>query len=78
MRCITPHMGHSGFKFVPANLSYDTSIHDGKQHYANLLKEQNQYLANYEDFCIGGVSNKMLSKGFKGKTLQENLELQGV
>eukprot|EP00957_Ditylum_brightwellii_P114778 8752539-Ditylum_brightwellii.AAC.1 len=78
MLCIAPHVGHSGFKFVPANLPYDKSIHDGKQHYANLLKEQNQYLANYEDFHIGRVSNKMLSRDFKGKTLREHLELQGV
>eukprot|EP00957_Ditylum_brightwellii_P037280 2822085-Ditylum_brightwellii.AAC.1 len=44
----------------------------------NLLKEQNQYLANYDDFCIGEVSDEMLSRDFDGKTLREHLELQGV
>eukprot|EP00957_Ditylum_brightwellii_P056872 4311568-Ditylum_brightwellii.AAC.1 len=62
---VAPHVGHSGFKFVPANLPYDKSIHNGKHHYANLLKEQNQYLANYKDFCIGGVSDEMLSRDFE-------------
>eukprot|EP00957_Ditylum_brightwellii_P057952 4393766-Ditylum_brightwellii.AAC.1 len=75
---IVPHVGHSGFKFVPANLPYDKSIHDGKQHYANLLKEQNQCLVNYKDFHIGGISNEMLSREFKGETLQDHLKLQGV
>eukprot|EP00957_Ditylum_brightwellii_P120715 9207424-Ditylum_brightwellii.AAC.1 len=56
MLCVVPHIGHSRFKFVPANLPHDKSICDGKQHYTNLLKEQNQYLANHDNFCIGGVS----------------------
>eukprot|EP00957_Ditylum_brightwellii_P097187 7401330-Ditylum_brightwellii.AAC.2 len=78
MICVAPHLGHSGFKFVPANLPFDKSICDGKQHYANLLKEQNQYLANYKDFCIGEVSNEMLSSEFDRKTLRDNFESQGV
>eukprot|EP00957_Ditylum_brightwellii_P151120 11507001-Ditylum_brightwellii.AAC.1 len=64
--CVTLHVGHSGFKLVPTNLPCDKSIRDGKQHCANLLKEQNQYLANYKDFCIGGVSDEMLSRDFEG------------
>eukprot|EP00957_Ditylum_brightwellii_P014900 1124000-Ditylum_brightwellii.AAC.1 len=67
-----------GFKFVPANLPYDKSIHDRKQHYTSLLKEPNQYLANYKDFCISGISNEMISREFDGKTLCDHLELQGV
>eukprot|EP00957_Ditylum_brightwellii_P091160 6940663-Ditylum_brightwellii.AAC.1 len=59
-------------------MPYDKSTCDVKQHYVNLLKEQNQYLANYKDFCISGVSNEMLSREFEGKTLQDNLELQGI
>eukprot|EP00957_Ditylum_brightwellii_P210468 15365003-Ditylum_brightwellii.AAC.1 len=47
-------------------------------HYANLLKEQNQYLANYNDFHIGGIRDKRLSKKFNGNTLREHLDLQGV
>eukprot|EP00957_Ditylum_brightwellii_P201743 15327042-Ditylum_brightwellii.AAC.1 len=62
MLCVALHVGHSGSKFIPANLPYEKSICDEKQHYANLLKEQNQYLANYKDFCIGRVSNEMLSR----------------
>eukprot|EP00957_Ditylum_brightwellii_P174338 13273154-Ditylum_brightwellii.AAC.1 len=49
-----------------------------KQHYVNLLKKQNQYLANYKECCIGGISNEKLSRDFDGKTLQDHLELQGV
>eukprot|EP00957_Ditylum_brightwellii_P139344 10620037-Ditylum_brightwellii.AAC.1 len=78
MLCVVLHVGHSRLKFVPANLPYDKSIHDGKQHYANLLKAQNQYLANYKDFHIGGVSDKMLSIEFEGETLYDHLELQGI
>eukprot|EP00957_Ditylum_brightwellii_P024135 1819844-Ditylum_brightwellii.AAC.1 len=78
MFCVVLDIGHSGFKFILAHLPYDKSIHDGKQHYANLLKEQNQYLTKYKDFCISGVSNKMLSREFEGETLQDHLELQGV
>eukprot|EP00957_Ditylum_brightwellii_P210580 15365133-Ditylum_brightwellii.AAC.1 len=78
MLCVALHVGQSGFKFIPANLPYDKSICDGKQRYANLLKEQNQYLANYKDVCIGGVTNEMLSREFKGKTLQDHLKLQDV
>eukprot|EP00957_Ditylum_brightwellii_P154425 11751409-Ditylum_brightwellii.AAC.1 len=76
--CATLHVGHSRFKFILANFPYDKSICNGKQHYANLLKEQNRYLANYKDFSIGGVSNEMLSREFDGKTLRDHLELQGV
>eukprot|EP00957_Ditylum_brightwellii_P071294 5419443-Ditylum_brightwellii.AAC.1 len=78
MFCVVPHVGHSRFKFVPANLPYNKSIHGGKQNYDNLLREQNQYIANYEDFYIGGVSNEMLSREFEGKTLCGHLELQGI
>eukprot|EP00957_Ditylum_brightwellii_P079434 6040954-Ditylum_brightwellii.AAC.1 len=56
------HVLHSKFKFILANLPYDKPIHDGKQHYASLFKAQNQYLANYKEFCIGGVSDEMLSR----------------
>eukprot|EP00957_Ditylum_brightwellii_P024792 1873676-Ditylum_brightwellii.AAC.1 len=72
------HVGHSAFKSVLANLPYDKSICDGKQHYVKLLKEQNQYLANYKDFCISGVNNEMLSREFDGKTLCDHCELQGI
>eukprot|EP00957_Ditylum_brightwellii_P094124 7166289-Ditylum_brightwellii.AAC.1 len=78
MLCVAPHVRHSGFKFVPAKLPYDKSINDEKQHYANLLKEQNQYFANYKDVCIGGVSNEMLSREIDRKTLCNHLELQGI
>eukprot|EP00957_Ditylum_brightwellii_P003625 274400-Ditylum_brightwellii.AAC.1 len=78
MLCVMLHVRHSGFKFELAKLPYDKSICNGKHHYANLLKEQNQNLANYKDFCIGGVSNEMLSREFEGKTLCDHLELQGI
>ena len=73
-----PHLGHSRFKFVQVKLPYDRSICNGKQHCANLLKEQNQYFANYKDCCISGVNNEMLSREFDNKTLQDHLELHGV
>eukprot|EP00957_Ditylum_brightwellii_P182926 13934115-Ditylum_brightwellii.AAC.1 len=75
MLCVAPHVGHSSFKLVPASLTHDKSICNGKQHYANLLKEQNQYLVNYKDFCISGISKEMLSKDFDGKMLREHSEL---
>eukprot|EP00957_Ditylum_brightwellii_P211131 15365791-Ditylum_brightwellii.AAC.1 len=61
-----------------ARISQDIRLSHALHHYANLLKEQNQYLANYKDFCISGVSNEMLSREFEGQTLQDHLELQGV
>eukprot|EP00957_Ditylum_brightwellii_P207623 15353791-Ditylum_brightwellii.AAC.1 len=78
MLCAAPHVGHNGLKIVSANLPYNKLIHDVKQRYANLPKEQNHHLTNYNDFHIGGIRVKMLSKDFDGKTLREHLELQGV
>eukprot|EP00957_Ditylum_brightwellii_P044615 3382847-Ditylum_brightwellii.AAC.1 len=60
MLCITPHVNSHGFKFLPAKLPYDKSIRDRKQNYAQLLKEQNQYLSNYEDCRIGGIDKDLL------------------
>eukprot|EP00957_Ditylum_brightwellii_P212074 15366933-Ditylum_brightwellii.AAC.1 len=57
MMRVVSHVNHSGFKFLPASLPYDKSIWDGKIQYAQLLKEQNQFLGNYEDFHIGGISD---------------------
>eukprot|EP00957_Ditylum_brightwellii_P126396 9635635-Ditylum_brightwellii.AAC.1 len=45
-----------------ARISQDLMICVAQHHYANLLKEQNQYLAKYKDFCIHGVSDEMLSR----------------
>eukprot|EP00957_Ditylum_brightwellii_P094766 7216814-Ditylum_brightwellii.AAC.1 len=71
------HVAHNGIKYIPANLPYNKSIQDGKKIYAQPLKEQNQYLAKYDDFRIGGISDDMLSKEFSGKMLREHLELSG-
>eukprot|EP00957_Ditylum_brightwellii_P181198 13802205-Ditylum_brightwellii.AAC.2 len=48
--CSALHKNIHSFKFVPANLLYSKSICDGRRHYAQLLKEQNQYLSKYDDF----------------------------
>eukprot|EP00957_Ditylum_brightwellii_P029873 2260469-Ditylum_brightwellii.AAC.1 len=40
--------------------------------------DQNQYLAKYDDFRIGEISDDMLSKEFDGKTLREHLKLPGA
>eukprot|EP00957_Ditylum_brightwellii_P077129 5861584-Ditylum_brightwellii.AAC.1 len=34
MLCVAPHVNQHGFKFLPANLPYDKSNHNGKLHYA--------------------------------------------
>eukprot|EP00957_Ditylum_brightwellii_P105992 8085642-Ditylum_brightwellii.AAC.1 len=75
---VAPHVSHHGFKFLPANLPYDKSVHNGKLHYATLLKEQNQYLLKYEDFRVGGITEEILDTKFNGVILREKLELPGV
>eukprot|EP00957_Ditylum_brightwellii_P114005 8691913-Ditylum_brightwellii.AAC.1 len=59
---VAPHVAHNGIKSIPANLPYDKTIQDDKQLYAQLLKEQNQYLAKCGNFRAGSISNGMLSK----------------
>eukprot|EP00957_Ditylum_brightwellii_P080311 6108294-Ditylum_brightwellii.AAC.1 len=78
MLWVAPYIAHNDIQFIPANLPHDKSIQDDKKLYAQLLKEQNQYLAKYDDFRIGGISDDMLSKEFDGKTLRGHLELPGV
>eukprot|EP00957_Ditylum_brightwellii_P049334 3743253-Ditylum_brightwellii.AAC.1 len=75
---IAPHVDNHRFKFLLANLPYDKSIRDGKQNYLQLLKEQNQYLSNYEDFRIGGVNEDLLDEKIDDSTLLEKPELVGV
>eukprot|EP00957_Ditylum_brightwellii_P078226 5948191-Ditylum_brightwellii.AAC.1 len=77
MMRVAPHINHSGFKFLPAILPYDKSIWDGKMQYAQLLKEQNQFLGNYEDFHIGGISEDIIDTKFGESTLHDLLELPG-
>eukprot|EP00957_Ditylum_brightwellii_P082983 6308873-Ditylum_brightwellii.AAC.1 len=50
MMQVASHINHSGFKFLLSSLTYDQSIQDGKIQYAQLLKEQNQFLGSYKDF----------------------------
>eukprot|EP00957_Ditylum_brightwellii_P029246 2210741-Ditylum_brightwellii.AAC.1 len=50
----------SKVKFVPSSLKYDPMIKNNVDHYKTLILEQNAYLTNYADFCIGGVSEEML------------------
>eukprot|EP00957_Ditylum_brightwellii_P098226 7484310-Ditylum_brightwellii.AAC.1 len=59
---IVPHVDNHGFKFLLANISYGKSFRYEKQNYAQLLKEQNQYLSNYKDFRIGGIDKDMLDE----------------
>eukprot|EP00957_Ditylum_brightwellii_P031822 2413058-Ditylum_brightwellii.AAC.1 len=72
------YVDNHGFKLLPASLLYDKSIRDGKQNYAQLLKEQNQYLSKCEDFCIGGIDEGLLNTKFNNSTLCEKLKLAGV
>eukprot|EP00957_Ditylum_brightwellii_P153453 11678909-Ditylum_brightwellii.AAC.1 len=78
MMWVAPHVDHSGFKFLPASLPYDKSNQNGKLQYAQLLKEQNQFVVNYKDFCIGGISEDMMDTKFGKITLRHILELPGV
>eukprot|EP00957_Ditylum_brightwellii_P111043 8468321-Ditylum_brightwellii.AAC.1 len=78
MMRVVPHIDHSGFKFLPSSLPYDKSMWDGKLQYAQLLKEQNQFLVNYKDFCTGGISEDMMDTKFGESTLHDLLELPGV
>eukprot|EP00957_Ditylum_brightwellii_P156493 11910342-Ditylum_brightwellii.AAC.1 len=78
MMWVAPHIEHSGFKFLPTSLPYDKSIWDGKIQYAQLLKEQKQFLGNYEDFHIGGISEGMIDTKFGASTLRDLLELPGI
>eukprot|EP00957_Ditylum_brightwellii_P040856 3092258-Ditylum_brightwellii.AAC.1 len=75
---VVPHVDHRGFKFLLASLPYDKSIWDGKLQYAQLIKEQNQFLVNYKNFCIGGISEDMMDTTLGESTLQELLELPQV
>eukprot|EP00957_Ditylum_brightwellii_P143416 10926028-Ditylum_brightwellii.AAC.1 len=78
MMWVVPCIDHSGFKFLLASLPYDKSTQDSKLQYDQLLKEQNQFLANYEDFCIGGISEDMMDTKFGKSTLRNLLELPEV
>eukprot|EP00957_Ditylum_brightwellii_P097504 7426234-Ditylum_brightwellii.AAC.2 len=78
MMRVAPHIDHSGFKFLLASLPDGKSIWDGKLQYAQLLKEQNQFLVNYKNFRIGGISEDMMDTKFGEITLCNLLELPGV
>eukprot|EP00957_Ditylum_brightwellii_P120223 9173348-Ditylum_brightwellii.AAC.1 len=52
----------SNVKPVPASLVMDKTIKNGKLHYTNLLREQNYYLKQCEDFQIDGISANMLDR----------------
>eukprot|EP00957_Ditylum_brightwellii_P189923 14458901-Ditylum_brightwellii.AAC.1 len=75
---VAPHINHSGFKFLPSSLPNGKSMRDGKKQYTKLLKEQNQFLGNYEGFRIGGISEDMIDTKFGESTLRDLLELPGV
>eukprot|EP00957_Ditylum_brightwellii_P027466 2076335-Ditylum_brightwellii.AAC.1 len=78
MMRVALHVNYHGFKFILANLPYNKSIQDGKQQYAQLIKEQNQYLTNYEDFQIRDISEDMVEDKFGDNILCDLLELPGV
>ena len=59
MLCVAPYVNNYAIKCLPTNLPYDKLIRDGKQNYAQLLKEQNQYLSKYEDVGIGGIDKDL-------------------
>eukprot|EP00957_Ditylum_brightwellii_P171489 13054812-Ditylum_brightwellii.AAC.1 len=61
-----------------AHITQDLMMQDGKLQYAQLLKEQNQFLENHEDFCISGISEDMIDTKFRKNTLHDLLELPGV
>eukprot|EP00957_Ditylum_brightwellii_P164817 12548410-Ditylum_brightwellii.AAC.1 len=37
------------------------ALGDNTEKYKDLLREQNAYLVNYADFCVGGLTEAMLS-----------------
>eukprot|EP00957_Ditylum_brightwellii_P063757 4838015-Ditylum_brightwellii.AAC.1 len=73
-----PYVDNHRFKFLPANLPYNKSIRDGKQNYAQLLKEENQYLSNYKDFRISSINKDLLDKKIDDSTLRGKQELADV
>eukprot|EP00957_Ditylum_brightwellii_P165867 12628376-Ditylum_brightwellii.AAC.1 len=60
-------------KFILLSLKCDQTIKDNKNHYSNLLREQNAYLVNYVDFCIRGLTEEVLSVEISGKTVHKNI-----
>eukprot|EP00957_Ditylum_brightwellii_P157539 11990759-Ditylum_brightwellii.AAC.1 len=62
MLCIAPQVDNHRFICLPANLPCNKSMRDGKQNYAQLLKEKNQYLSNYEYFRIGSIDEDLLDR----------------
>eukprot|EP00957_Ditylum_brightwellii_P092916 7074873-Ditylum_brightwellii.AAC.1 len=63
----------SKVKFVPLQLKFDYMIKNNVEHYKMLICEQNAYLTNYADFCIGGISKEMLEVSISGKMVKDNM-----
>jgi hypothetical protein len=76
--CLAQHKNDHSFKFVLTNLPYDKSICEGRHHYAQLLKKQNQYLSKYDNFKVGNISKDLVDMELGGQTLRDKLELSGV
>eukprot|EP00957_Ditylum_brightwellii_P046483 3527636-Ditylum_brightwellii.AAC.1 len=60
-------------KFIPTSLKYEQMIKDNTGHYKTLLRQQNVYLVNYADFCVGGLSETMLDCKISGTTAKDNI-----
>eukprot|EP00957_Ditylum_brightwellii_P165242 12581461-Ditylum_brightwellii.AAC.1 len=63
----------SAIKFVPASLKIDKIIKRNSVHYDSLLQEQSEYLANYDNCRVGGLSDDMLNFKTSGKTICQNI-----
>eukprot|EP00957_Ditylum_brightwellii_P182267 13886017-Ditylum_brightwellii.AAC.1 len=62
----------SKVKFVPLGLKFDYMIKNSIEHYKMLIREQNAYLTNYADFCVGRISAEMLEMITSDETVKEN------
>eukprot|EP00957_Ditylum_brightwellii_P028583 2159937-Ditylum_brightwellii.AAC.1 len=59
----------SKIKFVPLELKFDYMIKNNVEHYKTLVREQNAYLTNCADFCVGGISEEILEVIVSDKTV---------
>eukprot|EP00957_Ditylum_brightwellii_P003437 260162-Ditylum_brightwellii.AAC.1 len=61
----------SNIKFIPAHMQFDKSLPNAAQKYADLLREQNLYLKQYDNCKIGGLHSAALDHELdNGNTLQ--------
>eukprot|EP00957_Ditylum_brightwellii_P134819 10279035-Ditylum_brightwellii.AAC.1 len=63
----------SKMKFVSLELKFGYMIKNNVEHYKMLVREQNAYLTNYADFCVGCISKEMLKVSVSSKTVKDNM-----